>query len=143
MKKIIVTISAATLIAGSVFTGCQTSEKKVDDAKKNVVEAKYELNQALKDSIQDFKSKSESRIADYEKAIVELKANIAKEKTENRSYYEKELAILEQKNKDLKIQLIDYKEENEEKWNSFKKEFNKDLNDLGQSFKNLMTKDKK
>jgi len=143
MKKVIITIAVSALMSGTILTSCNSSEKKVEDARENVVVAKQELNQALKDSIQEFRTQSEIRIEDYEKTIVELKANIAKEKKENRSEYEKDLAKLEQKNADLKMQLADFKEENQEKWYAFKTEFSNDLDDLGIAFKNFVKKDKK
>jgi ribosomal protein L30E len=143
MKKVIITIAVSALMSGTILTSCNSSEKKVEDARENVVVAKQELNQALKDSIQEFRTQSEIRIEDYEKTIVELKANIAKEKKENRSEYEKDLAKLEQKNADLKMQLADFKEENQEKWYTFKTEFNNDMDELGLAFKNFVKKDKK
>jgi len=135
----IVKIALATLIAGTVITACQTSEKKVETAKENVVEANVELKQAIKDSLRDFKLESEQKFSDYEKSIAELKISIAKEQKADRIRYEKELAVLEQKNKDLKTKLSDFNDDSQEKWSAFKTEFNRDMNDLGNSFKNLVT----
>lgn len=143
MKRTIVTIAVATFIAGTVFMSCNSSETKVKDARENVIVAKQELNQALQDSIQDFRLKSEVRFIEYEKQIVELKAKIAKEKSGNKSTYEKELAKLEQKNQELKNQLANFTDESQEKWDVFKTEFNKDMDNLGNAFKDLVTKNNK
>ncbi|MBN1184092.1 MAG: hypothetical protein JXB49_17490, partial [Bacteroidales bacterium] len=66
MKNTILIIAVAVLITGTVFTSCQSSAKKVEnakekvkDAKDKVVEAQQELSEAVKDSILQFKKESE------------------------------------------------------------------------------------
>jgi len=49
------------------------------------------------------------------------------------------LATLENKNNDLKIKLANFKEDSQDNWESFKTEFSKDMNELGQAFKDLTT----
>jgi outer membrane murein-binding lipoprotein Lpp len=136
-------LSIAIVVAGTVFTGCQSNEKKVENAQENVVEAKQELNQIVKDSIQQFRTESAQKIADHEKNLMEFRNRIAKEKKENRDKYEKKLAELEQKNSDLKKRLDDYKEESQDKWDTFRMAFSRDMDELGEAFKDLTTKDKK
>ena len=129
-------------VAGTVFTSCQSNEKKVENAQENMVEAKQELNQIVKDSIQQFRTVSAQKIADHEKSLTEFKARIAKEKKENRAKYQKKLSELELKNSDLKKRLDDFKEESQDKWDEFKSTFNRDMDELGESFKKLTTKDR-
>jgi len=136
-------LSIAIVVAGTVFTSCQSSEKKVENAKENVVEAKQELDQIVKDSIQEFRTESAQKIADHEKNLMEFRKRVAKEKKENREKYEMKLAELEQKNSDLKKRLDDFKEESQDKWDIFKMDFSRDMDELGEDFKNLTTKDKK
>ena len=136
-------LSIAIVIAGTVFTGCQSTEKKVENAKENIVEAKQELDQIVKDSIQEFRVESAKKIADHEKSISEFRKRIAKEKKANRNKYESKLAELEKKNSDLKKRLDDFKEESQDKWITFKMEFSSDMYELGDAFKKLTTKGKK
>jgi len=143
MKNRITTIAIASIIAGTILTSCQSSEKKVENAKENVVEAKQDLNQIVKDSIIQFRTESAIKIAEHEKSIADFRMRIAKDKKANRVKYEAKLAELEQKNTDLKKRLDDYKEESQEQWNSFKVGFNKDMDAFGEAFKNLGSKDKK
>ena len=99
-----------------------------------------ESQQARQDSIteyQKFKKEAEEKIIAYEKIISEFKIKIAKEKKENKVIYEKKLAELEQKNSDMKKKLDDYKEVGEDKWESFKTNFDKDMDELGKAFNNL------
>jgi len=143
MKKIIFTLALTAFMAGTMLTSCRSSSKKVEKAQENVVKANQELNQALKDSIQQFRTESENRISIYEKNIVEFRTRIANEKQENKSKYEKKLAELDKKNIEMKKKLADYKYEEQAKWEIFKAEYNHDMDQLGQSFKDLTVKNVK
>jgi phage shock protein A len=144
MKKSIYTLAIAMFIAGSIFTGCKSSSKKVEDAKDKVEDAqdkvdqaKAELNQVIQDSILQFKKESEAKIAAHEKSIAEFKTRIASEKKENKAKYEKKLAELEQKNSDMKKRLDEYKAEGKENWETFKDDFTKDMEALSEGFREL------
>jgi hypothetical protein len=50
---------------------------------------------------------------------------------------EKKLAELEQKDRELKERLTDYKEVENEQWKSFQTEFNTDMKELGKAFSDL------
>jgi len=143
MKKRIITIAISTIITGTVITSCQSSAKKVEDAKENVIEAKQELSQVLKDSIQQFKTESSGKIASHEKIIADFRTRISKEKKATNVEYLKKLTELEQKNSDLKKSLDDFKEESQDKWYTFKVKFTNDMDDLGRAFKELTSSNKK
>ena len=144
MKKTIFTIAVAMLIAGTTFTSCRSSSKKVEDAQDKVeaaqdkvAEAKEELNQVIKDSILQFKKESDAKIEAHEKSIAEFKTRIANEKKENKAKYEKRLAELELKNTDMKKRLDEYQAKGKEDWETFKDEFTKDMEALNESFREL------
>ena len=136
-------LAITTFIAGSVLTGCQSSADKLQDAKNKVAAANQELNQAVKDSVQQFKKESLEKISNYDKNIAELKAKIAPAKKESKAKYEKTLADLEQKNNDLKKKLEEFKEDQISNWKSFKNEFNHDMDELGQALKDFTVDNKK
>lgn len=127
----------------TMFIGCQSSSKKVENAQENVLKANEELNQALKDSIQQYRIATQEKLIANEKQLAEYKAKIAIQKKENKAKYEEDLAKLVQKNNDLKIKLENYNEENEVKWEAFKTEFNHDMDELGKAFKDLTVKNVK
>ena len=131
------------LTAGTMFTACQSSGAKVENARENVEDAKQELNQALNDSIRQFKKESEEKINAIEKSIAEFKTKIATEKKETRVIYEKKLSELEQTNKEMKKKLEEFKDDGQEAWASFKSEFNHDMDELGNAFKDLTVDNKK
>ena len=94
MKNTILTLAVTVFMAGAILSGCKSSAEKVENArgkvqgaKDQVVEATKELNQALNDSIQQFRKESEEKIITHEKIIAEFKAKIAKEKEETKEKY--------------------------------------------------------
>jgi len=144
MKKIMFTIAIAAFAAGTLLTACNSSAKKVEnaqdevnDASKDLEKAEIELNQARLDSVEQFRQESDARILANEKSIVEFRLKIAKEKREARISYEKKIAVLEQKNSDMKKKLAEYNDDGKDRWYSFKNEFNHDMDELGQAFKDL------
>ena len=143
MKKTIFTLTISMFIVGAMLTGCQSSKTKVEKAEDKVASANQELNQALSDSIKQFKTESAERISNNEKNITEFKARIAKEKSENKAKYEKKLAELEKRNMDMKMRLADFKDEEQTKWEKFKVEYNHDMEELGKAFKDLTVKNVK
>ena len=151
MKKSILILTSLICISGTVFTGCQSSAKKVENAedklanaKDDVADAQRDLIKARQDSIADyqqFKKESEEKFQAHEKSIADFKARIAKEKSDKKEAYEKEIARLEQKDTDMRKRLEDYNEVNKEKWETFKKNFNHELDELGESLKKFSSKD--
>jgi hypothetical protein len=148
MKKTIFILTISIVIAaGPMFTGCQSSAKKVEnaqdkvqDAKDDVIAAKEELDQAQRDSVQLFKKESEEKIAAHEKSIAEFKARIATEENANKVKYDKKLAELEQQNTDLKKNLDEFKADSKDNWVAFKVKFKNDLDNLGQALKGFVVK---
>jgi hypothetical protein len=144
MKKTLFIITIALFTSGTVFTGCQSSAAKVENANEKVVEAQdkvevaqQELDQAIKDSIRLFKKVSEERIELYERDLTDYRVKIAKEKNELRAKDEKRLAELEQRNKDMKKQLAEFKEERKDQWITFKTRFNRDLEAHDKAFRDF------
>jgi len=133
MKKTILTIAAYTIISSLMFTGCNSPAEKVEDAKMNVTEAHSDLAKANDEYLVDqenYRKETTERIAANDKSIAEFNVRIEKEKEEAKANYKNKVAELEQKNSDLKKKMDDYTEEGKEKWESFKREFNHDMEEL-------------
>ena len=151
MRKPILAITVISfMVVLLMSTGCNSSSKKIENAKENVqnanenvVDANQELNQALNDSIRDFRKTAEDQIIANEKILALYKARIAKENKKNKADYEKEWAKLVAQNKELKTRLADYKQESKDNWEEFKTEYNRDMDELGKAFKNLTVKNVK
>jgi hypothetical protein len=140
MKKTIYTISTLLLIILSIFTACNTPAKNVENSADAVIEANEELNEANKNYEEDlakYKQETYQKLSENEQSAANFRARIATEKKEAKEDYDIKIAELERRNSDMKKRMEDYKGDSKEKWESFKNEFNNDMNELGTAFKNL------
>ncbi len=149
MKKARLIFALTALIAGTMLTKCQSSSGKVEDAQERVneargkfAEANQALDQAIKDSIRQFKKESEERINIQEKNIVDLRAKIAKENNEDKVIYEQRLAVMEQQNRDMKKSLAEFNEARKDDWEKFRAKFNHDMEEHGKAFRDFWRKRK-
>jgi F0F1-type ATP synthase membrane subunit b/b' len=128
------------MITGVIFTSCESKEKKVEDAKENVQDAKKDLKEAQQDLNAEypaFRTDAEKRIADNDKRIAELQEKIDKPgKAPLDDARKKRIEELKQKNADLRSRLYGYEKERSN-WESFKREWNNDMEGLDQSVRDL------
>ena len=89
---------------------------------------------------QQFKSNAELKISVNEKSIDDLKAKIKTASAKFKAKYEKEVTMLEQKNIELKKKISEYKYDGKDKWEEFKREFNRDMDVVGNAIKDIFTK---
>lgn len=146
MKKSIFAMATAILIMSVAFTSCNTSSQKVENAENNVIEANEDLdkaNQEYLDEIESYRRETADKIAANNRSIEEFNARIENEKEQARAEYRKEIAALEQKNSDMKKKMDDYKAEGKDKWEKFKTEFSRDMDELGNAFRGLTVKNVK
>ncbi|MFV5699672.1 hypothetical protein ACM55H_14995 [Flavobacterium sp. ZT3R17] len=154
IRKTIYTLALTTFIAGSVLVGCQTSTKKeeiakdkVADAREDVQDAKEELMNARKEATAEewkaFKNQTNIAINENEIRITDLKAKMEKTGNSIDALYAKKVEELEQKNKDIKFKVGTYKNDKASDWESFKREYNHDMNELGQALKDMTVDNKK
>ena len=154
MKTLVINFFVSLLIlAAAILGGCQSSAEKVDAAKENVDEAKEELQEVKAEVQADaikvanaeewrvFKSDAEIKIKENEVRIGELKVKMKKSGKTFDAMYEKNIIALEQKNKDLRAKISNY-ESNQSDWEAFKREFNHDMDELGQAIKDLTVNNK-
>lgn len=153
MKKSIILLAVASVIAGNVFLSCKSNSEKETDAVNNVKYADENLDAVIdtirEDSIakandaewQTYKSEAIQTIITNEARILELKKAANKPgKTFDKAYV-KNIEDLERKNAALKVKITNY-ENNQTDWDSFKREFNSDLSELGTAIKDITIKNK-
>jgi len=140
-------------LTGSVLTGCQSSAKKEASARDNLQEAKQDLKEVQKDADEEaqklanaeewktFKSDAEVTIRNNEIRIADLRVKMAKQGTVLDPMYEKKIEALEQQNKDLRKRIEDY-EKSQSDWETFKREFNHDMDELGKALKDITVDNK-
>jgi phosphoenolpyruvate-protein kinase (PTS system EI component) len=141
MKNLNLIFAIPTLMGASLFfTSCSTPAEKVKDAKENVTEAKNELkdaNEAYLADVESYRREAAEKIEANNQAIIEFNKRVQNEKMEARADYKKKIAELEKKNTDMKKRMDDYTADGKDNWESFKMEFNRDMESLGLAFKNL------
>jgi chromosome segregation ATPase len=119
---------------------CQTSSEKLENAKTEADKANTNLDEANKEYLADlekFKKESTAKISENEQSIIAFKARIANSKQEAKADYDKKISDLSQKNRQLKRKLDEFRLEGKEQWESFKTEFSRDMNELGNAFKDF------
>ncbi|HSQ47906.1 MAG TPA: hypothetical protein VLM44_13425 [Lutibacter sp.] len=144
MKKLIFTLSATVLLAGAIFTSCNTAAEKVEKAEDKSIKADEDYNSAKEEylaDIENFKKETNAKIDANNQLIADFKVKIASSKKDAQVYYQEQITILEQKNIAMKQKMDAYQESGKDNWETFKTEFNKDMNDLGEAFKNFTVKD--
>jgi len=128
-------------VAGTLFTGCgRTSEQQVDKGREKVQEAKQQLKDTRTEYLaewQTFKRKSEQTIEANEKRIDAFKEKMEMAGLKVKAKYSKEVTALEQKNRDLKTKLEQYKDEGQSRWEEFKTNFEHDMDAVGKTIKDL------
>lgn len=154
MKKTIFTLAVTAIIAGTILISCQTSTQKQETAQLKVQDAREDLNSAKKNANEaaqkvataeewkTFKSESELKINANEIRITELKVKMNKPGEILDPLYAKKISTLEQQNRDLRAKLYAY-EKSQSNWESFKREFNSDMDAIGEAFKNLTVDNKR
>ncbi|TDE30553.1 hypothetical protein E0I61_06050 [Flavobacterium ranwuense] len=153
MRKTLYTLAITTFMAGTVLVGCQNSSKKeeaaqdnVEDARENLDDAKEELTDARKVATQEewetFKASTNATITQNEIRIAEMKASIKKTGKSIDEVYTKKIDDLERKNNEIKAKIQTYKNDTDSDWESFKQEYNRDMDELGKTLKNLTVDNK-
>ena len=140
MKKSISNLMTSAVLAGVIFISCNTSSQRVENAETNVQEAADDLekaNQEYLTDIEKYKIEAAEKIAANNQTVMEFNARIEKEKKEVRADYRKKISELEKKNSDMKMKIDNYKAEGKEKWIAFKKEFTREVDELGKAFNEL------
>lgn len=136
----VTSLMMVVLLFSSCTSTAENESNKVNDAKEKVIDAQNDLNKAKSDydmQFETFKLESENRITENEATIAQIKANSKNASKSVKADLDRDLAVLEQKNEDLKEKVRDHKNEGNEKWEAFKVEFNHDMDNLGQSLKDL------
>lgn len=153
-KLILIRSITAALMAGALFTACKSEQKKADDAQVKVEAAKEDLKEvqneaavaaqkaATAEDWKMFKDAAELKIKENETRIAELKEKMKKAGKTVDAMYANSIAALEQKNTEMRNRIGAY-EKSQSDWDTFKREFEHDMEGIGQAFKDLTVNNKK
>lgn len=146
MKNYMKMSFASLFVVGALLVSCSTPAEKVDKAEDESREAKKELRIAKDEYEKDmteYRKSSEEKMAANDVKIAEFKARISTQKATAKADYENKVEELNSKNSDMKMRLDSFKFDSKTKWEAFKFEFNKDMDELGQAIKDFMGNDEK
>jgi exonuclease VII large subunit len=154
MKKIFFLLALTAGITGLMTTSCKSNTEKNEEAVENVNDANANLKDVQDEAIDDaskkatdaewqtYKNEMLSAISANEARITDLKNALNKPGTKFDANYSKNIDSLQKRNLDLKIRIENY-ENNKTDWESFKREFNTDMDGLGKEFDDFIAKNKK
>ncbi len=146
------TLLLTIFVAVAANFGCQTTDQKEQESK--AIADRMALDQARQDSIsnaqrrvtdeewQAFVTETKAKIKANDSGIEKLKADMKKSGKKMDEAYTKSIETLEQKNKTLEAKLDSGYEKGQKEWAEFKREFNHDMDELGQALNDLVTNNK-
>jgi hypothetical protein len=131
------------LMTGAIFTSCNSAAQKEDNT--TTTEQQEAINDeqvvATAEEWQEFKTDAEAKIKRNEIRIEELTVQMNKPGQVFDDLYKNRILELEQQNKKLQDR-IDAYDKSHTDWEKFKREFNHDMDELGDALKNITVNNK-
>ncbi len=146
IKQSVYAIALASFATVAVFfTSCDNNNNKygserAEDAAEELRDAKKDLDEAQREytiKYNDFKREMDNKITENDKAIAALKADVRERNAEAKVNWNNAVNDLERKNQSLKDRINDYKVDGNANWEEFKREFNHDMDRLGEALKDM------
>jgi hypothetical protein len=128
-EKPILFIISFSFLAVAIFASYNTPLKDIDNP-----DGEY-----LTD-IENYKKKASDKIAVNYRNMTEFRARLVIEESKTREDFAYAISKYEQKTNELKIRLSEYRVSEKNEWESFKRKFDRDLNELHQWFAQLTIK---
>jgi exonuclease VII large subunit len=141
MKKSTTTLAFAIVLMGTLLVSCKTTTKEdtmvigEDRVGDTIVVSKTTTITNLE--WQEFKDETNAAIDKNEKRISEMKLKMQESGKEFDASYQQKINQLEERNAEMKTKVANYKSDASANWESFKREVNHDMTELGDSFKNI------
>lgn len=130
-----------------LVTGCQKPEQQVENAKEKVADANQDLKEAKREVRAEwqenwlkFKRDNDQDIAANERRFLDLRKEVNDVDTRYRAKYNTRIDELERRNNELRDRIINYKDDGDPRWEEFKTEIKRDMDDLKSSVSNITIK---
>jgi len=147
-------MAVVAFMAGTISTSYgQTRDQKsfserdnVRQSDRNKADSQQDYKEVQRKSDYEFlkfKKESQATIRNNEKKISDIKRKFSKFSSREKAEFQRNLRIVEQKNAKLKRQLSNYRERQQDKWMSFKRDFNRDLNEVSNSLRDFKIENKR
>ena len=148
IKSIFAFVKFSLFVLLVFLSGCVSTDQKKEDAGNNSQVARdnqnIEQNNEKKDDekvateveLKTFRLESELKIKNNEVSIAKLRLQINKQGSSYDGVYARRIDSLQLKNQNLRTRMGNY-EKTHTDWEKFKRDFNRDLNELGKTLNNL------
>lgn len=141
------TFMATGFCLALVLAACEQPEQKVKDAKNEVAEANQDLKEATREVRAQwqedwlkFKRDSDEEIAINERRIIQLRKEVNDIDTRYRAKYTTLIDDIERRNNERRDRVNNYKDEGDERWEQFKKDMQRETDDLKSSLGSITIK---
>lgn len=140
----LVKLMATGFLLGITLVACQQPEEKLKEARNEVANAKQDLKDAKREvraqweqSWLKFKQNSGEELADNERRIIELRKEVNNIDARYRAKYNTRIDELEGRINESRDRINNYRDEGDERWESFKTEMRRDMDDLKSSLSSI------
>jgi hypothetical protein len=141
MSKYLIACAIACVLTVPVFMGCRESAgNKMDEAKASMEKIRQDMKDTeanYMDDWQDFKNQSLGKINANENKLQIFRDKMEKSSSDVKTKYNAAVVDLEHQNRELKDKMVRYKKEGKARWDTFKSEFNRDMDKVEASVNDL------
>jgi hypothetical protein len=145
MKKPFISLIAPLVLScGLIISGCNTASDRNTRSDERARDAQGDIREtetgraASADEWRTFKSDAEIKLKENETRIAEMRANMKRPGTASDSLRYNRIITLEQRNADLRNRLNNYENDRSD-WETFKRNFNREMDEIGNSFRDVTT----
>lgn len=142
MNKKYQIIAAFFIVIGILFIFRSKSNEKINmlDRENKAHQRLNAESESYQQDVEEYRIKAAEQIEENEKSVLEFNKIIANQKSDAKAKYEKKIAELNRKNSDMKKKIDDFRTDNKNHWEAFRKEFSHDMEELGNAFKGFSVK---
>jgi TolA-binding protein len=139
MKRRIIRLGLSLLVI--ILASCtETKSEKVNEAAEDVRDAQEELDQAQREyaeEVENYRQSMQTDIDNNKQEIARLRERRINDRAEVIRRRNERIDELQRRNEEMEARIRDYKSNNRENWQEFKREFNNDMDELGKAFRDL------
>jgi hypothetical protein len=145
-NSLIICVLAATVLAGTFFAACQSAFQKEEAEAAELsapqytsamAEAHTQVNQNTEnEEWKSFRTEADARIRSNEMLLAELSVQLNKPGTALDTLYAKRIRTLSKQNQAFKPRLEAFEKKRND-WETFKRDFNHDMDELEKALKSL------
>ncbi len=137
-------LTAVTLIAAFILSGCDSPSNRTQDSETSAIEtdrnSEMATNNEVEAELRTYRAEYDEKEMEFNRTISEIKQEIENEPDEEvRAELEEKLDEVEASHRELKREMDNYKASGRDDWDEFKDSFSDRMDDLGDSLENFFS----